>query len=473
MLGLAQVCRRGSTVSLSSLRHSQSSYSLLSPLARRYHSLLIGTGILHFSINQHSSSSSSWFPISSCETTSALIGTPNPSPQLTLPQEEISSFWNTLKKSFQWFLDFLRLLKRLTIFSAYLTPTILTSPILLLGSSSLDAKWWQLVRYSIFACGPCLTKFAQWAATRPDIFPTRFCKELELLQSKSYEHSWEETVRIFEEIYGPQWSELLSLDQVSISGSGLVAQVYHGRLLTRPSVNKEGKERTSQGQRLAHINDNGESQGQEVAVKILHPRVRSAMREDLHLLSFLAHSIESTVSTLTYWYHLLNSTTATEEPHEVNKASFLDTTISLRDIVREFDSFMSPQLDLRNEVIAMKRFKRNFQESSWKSRVEFAEPVQFPLPVLKNASDSSMVFEATEEECNGFSSEILLETYLEGVPMAEYLTNRSRLLSHEKEEPRQRKFDKAVAALGLDLILKMVHSLFPPLSHSLSLSDLR
>jgi hypothetical protein len=447
---LAQASRRGAALrsSLISLKQSQSSSHsfLLHPIARRYHSLLIGTGIIHLSLH-HSLSPFNSHNLSSCDSPSTAISPPKPLPQLSLPKEEISSFWNTLKNSLRWFLDLLRLIKRLTLVSAYLTPTILTSPILLVGSSTLDAKWWQLVRYSIFACGPCLTKFAQWAATRPDIFPTRFCKELELLQAKSFEHSWEETVRIFDEIYGPQWSDILTLNQVSISGSGLVAQVYHGYLLTP----QDKKSETIQQQRR-----------QEVAVKILHPRVRSAMAEDLHLLCFLAQSIEVTVSALTHWYHALPLPLSSDHQHtstEVNKASFLDTTISLRDIVREFDAFMSPQLDLRNEVLAMKRFKRNFQESSWKSQVEFAEPVPFPLPVLKNATDRSVTLRGTEDECQGYSSDILLETYLEGIPMAEYLTKRSLLLTDEKDEPRQRKFDKAVAALGLDLILKMVSSL--------------
>jgi predicted unusual protein kinase regulating ubiquinone biosynthesis (AarF/ABC1/UbiB family) len=401
----------------------------------------------------------------SCETLATIPLVPQP--VIILPkkptQEKVSSsLWSYFQSSYDWFLNLFQLLKRLTFFSLYFTPTVLTSPILLISSPSLELKWWQLVRWSIFSCGPCLTKFSQWAATRPDIFPTRFCKELELLQAKSYEHSWDETVQIFNEIYGPQWSEVLALDRESTSGSGLVAQVYHGYLVSQKNSSLGKNKDKDLSQQRRH----------EVAVKILHPHVRDAMKEDLRLLSFLAQSLETSVSYLTYWYYSIPFlhpalASASVDPSnaaaEVNRASFLDTTISLMDIVREFDSFMTPQLDLRNEVIAMRRFHRNFREGYWKSHVDFAEPIEFPLPILQNASRESIVFDGDSDVYQKYSSEILLETFLEGIPMAQYLTERSQMRNDEKLQSQQRKFDKDIAGLGLDIILKMVSTtLLPP-----------
>jgi hypothetical protein len=454
LLRLSQNCRGLASF----LRHRKPCHSLTLSLSstRSTHTLLMGAAAGF--LTSHALSHSQPIP---CESI-APIHSSVPQPVITLPKREhekkiSSSLWSYLQASLQWFQNLFQLLKRLTFLSLYFTPTLLTSPVLLLNSSSLELKWWQLVRFSIFSCGPCLTKFAQWAATRPDIFPTRFCKELELLQAKSYEHSWEETVRIFNEIYGPQWSEVLTLDHQSTSGSGLVAQVYHGYLVDHKTTSSPPRRH-------------------EVAVKILHPSVRNAMKEDLQLLSFLAQSLETSVSYLTYWYYSIPflhptledhhsscssssdppSEKAKNPPKEVNRASFLDTTISLMDIVREFDSFMTPQLDLRNEVIAMRRFRRNFREGYWKSHVEFAEAIEFPLPILQNASQDSIVFDGDSDVCDKYSSEILLETYLEGIPMAQYLTERSQLREDQKLQSQQRKFDKDVAGLGLDVILKMV-----------------
>lgn len=345
-----------------------------------------------------------------------------------------SIIWNFFKKTTEWLINIWKIIKRMTLLSCYLTPTIISSPVLMIGSSNIDKQWWNLVRYCIFSCGPCITKFAQWAATRPDIFPVKLCKELELLQAHSFQHSWDETVRIFNEVYGPEWSNVLTLDHDSISGSGLVAQVYHGYLKTDDINNPK----------------------REVAVKILHPNVRYDMKEDLLLINFLAQTIEVSVSYLTYWYYNLPFLHSTNSNVEENRASFLDTTISLQDIVNEFESFMTPQLDLRNEVIAMQRFQQNFQDKKWKDRIEFAKPIEFPLKVLNstNTMDDRMNKYNVSEN---YSSDILLETYLDGLSMTDYLTNRKiRKNNNEIDSEEIVAYDREIAALGLDLILKMV-----------------
>ena len=76
--------------------------------------------------------------------------------------------------------------------------------------------------------GPCLIKFAQWIATRPDIFPMTLCQELSHMQNKvltkvDYAHAEHALIQAF----GNDWNKSLTLDKNSYLGSGCVAQVLH------------------------------------------------------------------------------------------------------------------------------------------------------------------------------------------------------------------------------------------------------
>ena len=74
--------------------------------------------------------------------------------------------------------------------------------------------------------GPCLIKFAQWIATRPDIFPIFLCQELSHMQNKvltqvDYAHAQRALVQSF----GSECNKFLTLDKNDYLGSGCVAQV--------------------------------------------------------------------------------------------------------------------------------------------------------------------------------------------------------------------------------------------------------
>jgi predicted unusual protein kinase regulating ubiquinone biosynthesis (AarF/ABC1/UbiB family) len=336
-------------------------------------------------------------------------------PAFPLPTREKAidpkaSVWMTVKKTVKWVVDFIKLLARLGLLGLYFTPAAVASPVLLTGSDALKAGWWELIRCAIFASGPCLTKFAQWAATRPDIFNPKFCKELEFLQAQSYQHSWNATDRLLQKVYGGNWQTRMKLDQDSVTGSGLVAQVYHGYLL----------------------NDKQEPV-QEVAVKVLHPGVKAAMFEDLALLRYVAHCTED-LARLVSW---LWRAGANGEHDSMNRESVLETTISLSESVEEFSELMRGQLDLKREGEAMLRFRRNFGASKYKDRVKFAEPVVWPGETVDLDK----------------SHDVLIETFERGQPMAEFLGSRGRSRD-EGFKPSTR--DRDLAKLGLDIILKMV-----------------
>lgn len=338
----------------------------------------------------------------------AIPAPPVVTPSLPTLIEDDASVWNTVKKGVKWVVDLIKLLTRLGLLGLYFTPAVAASPILLTGSESLRSGWWDLVRYAIHASGPCLTKFAQWAATRPDIFEAKMCKELEFLQAQSFQHSWRATDRILKNVYGKDWQTRLKLDKESVTGSGLVAQVYHGYLL-----------------------DEEQKPIKEVAVKVVHPRVKAAMLADLALMRYVAHCTEDMARLVSYlWRGGANC----DGDHLTNRESVLETTISLSEAVEEFSDLMQGQLNLKKEGDSMIRFRKNFANSKWENRVTFAEPVY--MPGTEDAKDTA------------YSQDVLMETFERGQPMAEFLRNR------DITNPSAR--DKEIAALGLDIILKMV-----------------
>ncbi|CAE7588155.1 ADCK2, partial [Symbiodinium microadriaticum] len=223
--------------------------------------------------------------------------------------------------------------------------------------------------------------------------------------AQSYEHSWSATDNVLQKVYGKHWHRRLRLDQVSVTGSGLVAQVYHGYLLNE------------QQEPL-----------REVAVKVLHPGVKAAMVADLALLRFVALCTED-LAMLVSW---LWRGGADGNHDTINRESILETTFSLAESVEEFSELMRAQLDLQREGESLLRFKRNFSNSKWAERVVFAEPVQIP----------------GELPSSPYKHDVLIETFQRGQPMADFLRRR------DTSKPTKR--DRDIAGLGLDIILKMI-----------------
>ena len=160
---------------------------------------------------------------------------------------------NDLIQSLHWLERKVRTLYVLLIRALYLmlvySPALVTCPVLLIGHEPMALQWWSLFRDCIRLSGPCATKFAQWIATRPDLFPLSMCQHLQDLQSKVYRHRWHDTETALIEAFGPNWQEKVQIDWVNakqhipvVLGSGCVAQVIRG-----------------------FVN------GQAVAIKIVHP----------------------------------------------------------------------------------------------------------------------------------------------------------------------------------------------------------
>ncbi|CAM9689021.1 unnamed protein product, partial [Phaeothamnion confervicola] len=137
--------------------------------------------------------------------------------------------------------------------------------------------------------------------------------------TRAHERSWTEAA--LAAAFGAGWSKNLRLDAGGPVGSGAVAQVHRGELMM-------GDERTL------------------VAIKVLHPSVRSGMELDLGLMRFTASLLEA-----------------------LPRLKWL----SLRESVDEFGDLMQKQLDLRLEARNLNRFRHNFAR---REGVVFPEPVQ-------------------------------------------------------------------------------------------------
>ena len=222
---------------------------------------------------------------------------------------------------------------RLLYISAQLSPPLLLSPFLLLGNNDFARTWSQLLKSCIERCGPCSIKFAQWVATRPDLFPLYVCETLEGLQAESRTQSSHHIVESLRAAFGDTYSESILLDseRPQVLGCGCVAEVV-----------------------LASYN------GKPVAVKVIHPDVKRDILTDIDLLRLCSGFIE-----LFPGMH----------------------NLSLVEMVDEFAELMLRQLDMRSEAAALDRFRNNFKERSW-SRVSF------PLVLF---SSESILIESFEE----------------------------------------------------------------------------
>jgi len=383
----------------------------------------------------------------------------------------VYSFVSMIRDKLRWYLDIIRTILRCSILTCLFIPPAVAAPLLALRISELDEWWWTILRNSICAAGPCFVKFAQWAAMRADLFHARICTELSKLQAGATIHSWKYTESILSHVIGPQWKEIVSIQPGGLIGSGCVAQVYRGELLVGSS--KQEKQWTER---------------QPVAIKILHPGVRSSMEQDLNLMAAVASMVESVGGFLLRWFDTSSRNTIAKKfrcaaVHKSNESEIVEiieaplVCVNLSESVAEFRHFMQQQLDLTNEAKSLIRLRHNFSGTNWKDRVAI------PVPVSSTTDADDDDVGGVRKQSNTTSSfqshpDVLIETYYDAMPMTQVLddvavsnfnrktgANRGRNGIYNKEavsvsavgmSPNQREANREIAKLGLDIILKML-----------------
>mmetsp|Transcript_20810 Transcript_20810/g.26937 ORF Transcript_20810/g.26937 Transcript_20810/m.26937 type:complete len:345 (+) Transcript_20810:103-1137(+) len=171
-------------------------------------------------------------------------------------------------------MSFFGLFSRAMHWSFWLLPVAAWGPFALSLGGKIERMWWKHLIFAVRRCGPVWTKLGQWAACRPDLLPARACRELETLQHRGgQKHSAAETEATLISCLGKEWHKNYSVFEAI--GSGVIAQVHRG---IRLSDNKA------------------------LAFKLVHPRVRVQLEQDLIALAAGVSLLETLVPALAEWY---------------------------------------------------------------------------------------------------------------------------------------------------------------------------
>ncbi len=191
-----------------------------------------------------------------------------------------------------------RFIRRARMFFRACSLVVIWSPALLLLPLAYFDRTWPTYVNVVASCfrrsGPVAMKMAQWIASRPDVFPQLVCDRLAAFQHRAPVHSGQVTVELLR-AEGPDFNRHLSGLQLDPIGSGTVAQVHRA------------------------VWD-----GHDVAVKILHPRIREHVTVDLQLARGAARAI-TWIAPSTYYMDLSGTVaefTAYESPACVTFCAF-------------------------------------------------------------------------------------------------------------------------------------------------------
>jgi aarF domain-containing kinase len=193
-----------------------------------------------------------------------------------------------------------------------LSPCLILSP-LAVFSEGARVYWWKYALWALATSGPTAIKFAQWVGTRPDLFPRSAVEALAKFHTNSVSmYTLEQTTADLDSIYGPSWREWLELvDDARLIGSGAIAHVSRGRLISGPGA------------------------GTHVALKIAHRGVREIIEADLDIMAFGG------------WM--------------LSKLPAL-TSLDVPGAVEEFGKFMRSQTNLLTEADNINRFSILFRD---------------------------------------------------------------------------------------------------------------
>ena len=246
-------------------------------------------------------------------------------PELVIMQQNKSSLQAKAEEIIRLVNKLLRYLHRIFMYAVLGIPVItVASTAYALGgvSPTIENIVWDCCLWAIHELGPSFVKLAQWASTRPDLYPPALISRLESLQDDvKVNHSRATTERTLRTTLGPNWKDFIELDDKPL-GAGCVAQVYRGTLKDKVTGKKT-----------------------PVAIKLIHPHVEAMIKTDMELLAMFANVCD--------WFPTLK-------------------LLALGETCREWCHSMRNQLDLRQEAKNLVDFAAKFSEDSWAA---------FPVPI--------------------------------------------------------------------------------------------
>lgn len=244
-------------------------------------------------------------PLAHADATTTSSRTPIPELRVDVMENEALGLWEKIAR-------FFRITWRMFDLAITFSPFIMSTPLvwLLSGVSPCVNKWWwKGVVWAIRRSGPAAIKFAQWAASRPDIFPENLITHFSALHGHTFWRPFEETEQTLTEELGAGWREKLVVDSKP-RGSGCIATVYQGTLST------------SDGDK-------------HVAVKVVHKHVKEDIVRDVEVMRYVAHTLDA----IPYLHWL-----------------------AFPDCVAQFADVICAQTDMRAEAANIERFSKNFEQ---------------------------------------------------------------------------------------------------------------
>ncbi len=174
---------------------------------------------------------------------------------------------------------------------------------------SQDAKPEVMLRRTLERLGPTFIKLGQVLSVRPDLVPKEYSKELEKLQDKVPEFSFNEVKSIIEKDFGGSIEHLFLHFEKKPIASASISQVHKAVLKT----------------------------GEKVAVKVQRPDVKRIMETDIEIMLYFASLLD----------------------RYVEKIKKFDSAR----IINDFKEWTEKELDFKLEARNAKRFYQNFKGS--------------------------------------------------------------------------------------------------------------
>ncbi|MFT5573948.1 MAG: ubiquinone biosynthesis protein, partial [Cryomorphaceae bacterium] len=192
---------------------------------------------------------------------------------------------------------------------------------LLVGNASKDVDTrGQRVRLALEDLGPVFVKLGQALSTRPDLLPDEVSLELAKLQDQVPAFSAEQAIEIIKQTYGLEFDSIFESVETEPLASASVAQVHSARL-------KPG---------LAVAGQNGEVTP-DVVIKVIRPGIKRIIDSDLNVMYALAGLVQR------HWSR--------------------GEQFKPLDIIREYESTIHGELDLRVEAANGGRMGANFEDT--------------------------------------------------------------------------------------------------------------
>lgn len=167
----------------------------------------------------------------------------------------------------------------------------------------------EAIRNAFEELGPIFIKFGQALSTRPDILPADIAAELSKLQDRVTPFSAKQAVDIVEQSFGRPVYEVFAEFDATALASASIAQVHAATLLS----------------------------GEDVVVKLLRPNIAKIIEKDLSVMRLLAKLASR------FW---------------IKSKQFKP-----KEIVHEFESNLTDELDLHREAANSTQIRRNFKHS--------------------------------------------------------------------------------------------------------------